>query len=514
MKGTVTAIMLNSAVARMLPDRHYALIDSANRSVVGASKGGQQVESAAFVAAGKPDDGLFYSEVIALDTKDPTKPFKLWAGRPRAEFIAEPEMVKIGGLRLIGAAVPAAVAFLGLLAWAIRLRIVRAARNKAIMQESLNRRTAEFAELGAERERERRAADEARLLAEVERAAAASAAAAVQAEVVQALAAGLDRLAGGDLMFRLDDRLAPEYEKLRGDFNGAIDKLREAMGGIAGAARTIGSVTQEIAGATDDLSRRTEQQAASLEETAAALDEITATINRTSETSQHARDVVSAARADAEKSAGVVDRAIEAMHGIDQSSKQITQIIGVIDEIAFQTNLLALNAGVEAARAGDAGRGFAVVASEVRALAQRSADAAKQIKGLISTSSGQVGRGVDLVVETGKALQRIVAQVAEIDAVVSAISAGAKEQATGLHEVNTSVNEMDHVTQQNAAMVEETTAAAQSLAGETRELEQLVARFDIGEPAAPARGADRATFARAASKSVAPPRKLRPARVA
>ena len=202
------------------------------------------------------------------------------------------------------------------------------------------------------------------------------------------------------------------------------------------------------------------------------------------------------------------------MNGIDQSSREISQIIGVIDEIAFQTNLLALNAGVEAARAGDAGRGFAVVASEVRALAQRSAEAAKEIKGLISTSTGQVDRGVDLVVETGKALQRIVAQVAEINGVVAAIAAGAKEQATGLHEVNTAVNQMDQMTQQNAAMVEETTAAAQSLAGETRDLEDLVARFEIGEQAAtaPARAAGGATSARAASKSAAAPRKPRPAR--
>ncbi len=172
------------------------------------------------------------------------------------------------------------------------------------------------------------------------------------------------------------------------------------------------------------------------------------------------------------------------MSEIEKSSAEITQIIGVIDEIAFQTNLLALNAGVEAARAGDAGRGFAVVASEVRALAQRSADAAKEIKSLISASSQQVAQGVGLVGQTGEALQRIVAHVAEIDGLVREIAAGAQEQATGLHEVNTAVNDMDRVTQQNAAMVEETTAASHALASEARLLAESVARFDIGAPGA------------------------------
>ena len=183
---------------------------------------------------------------------------------------------------------------------------------------------------------------------------------------------------------------------------------------------------------------------------------------------------------DAEQSGGVVKNAVEAMTAIEKSSKQISQIIGVIDEIAFQTNLLALNAGVEAARAGDAGRGFAVVASEVRALAQRSAEAAKEIKGLISTSTTQVDQGVDLVMDAGKALARIVTQVAEINTIVSTIAASAQEQATALHQVNTAINQMDQVTQQNAAMVEETTAAAHALTGETEELGRSVGRFNTG----------------------------------
>jgi methyl-accepting chemotaxis protein len=256
--------------------------------------------------------------------------------------------------------------------------------------------------------------------------------------------------------------------------------MEEAMRTIVHAANSIGSGSDEIASAADDLSRRSEQQAASLEETAAALDEITATVKRSSAGAVEASRVVTSTRSDAERSAVVVRSAVEAMNQIEKSSQSISQIIGVIDEIAFQTNLLALNAGVEAARAGDAGRGFAVVAQEVRALAQRSADAAKEIKTLISTSTAQVGAGVNLVGQTGQALQRIVDQVASIDALVNEISASATEQSTGLHEVNTAVNQMDQVVQQNAAMVEQATAATHSLKGEANELSALVGRFKLG----------------------------------
>ena len=307
--------------------------------------------------------------------------------------------------------------------------------------------------------------------------------AAQQSHVVEMVASGLSRLSGGDLVHRIDERFPADYEKLRADFNGAMAKLQDTMRTVAASASTIRSGTGEISTASDDLSRRTEQQAASLEETAAALDEITATVRKTAEVSKHARSVVGSARGSAEQSGQVVRQAVEAMSGIERSSREIGQIIGVIDEIAFQTNLLALNAGVEAARAGDAGRGFAVVASEVRALAQRSAEAAKEIKALISTSSQQVAQGVTFVGQTGEALGRIVAQVAEIDGIVGEIAASAQEQATALDEVNTAVNQMDQVTQQNAAMVEEATAASQALAQEASELTRLIGEFQLGDDA-------------------------------
>jgi methyl-accepting chemotaxis protein len=357
-----------------------------------------------------------------------------------------------------------------------------------------------FRDAAIEKDRLEAEAARQRAAAEAERArneAAQRAAQAEQAHVVSALAEGLSAMAHGDLTCRLTEDFPGEYRKLQDDFNAAIAQLMETMRVIAESSQGIRSGAGEISHAADDLARRTEQQAAGLEETAAALDQITATVNRTAEGSRQAHAAVATARADAEKGGDVMRGAVSAMEAIEKSAGQISRIISVIDEIAFQTNLLALNAGVEAARAGDAGRGFAVVASEVRALAQRSAEAAKEIKGLISTSNGQVASGVRLVGDTGEALERIVARVAEINTLVSEIAGSAQEQATGLSQVNTAVNQMDQATQQNAAMVEQSTAASHSLAHEADELAALVAKFNIGAQAA-AQPAQRARVARRA----------------
>ncbi|UPT63455.1 MAG: methyl-accepting chemotaxis protein [Hyphomonadaceae bacterium JAD_PAG50586_4] len=318
--------------------------------------------------------------------------------------------------------------------------------------------------------------------------------------VVGSFGQGLAKLADGDLTYRLNRQLPQAYLKLQDDFNDALAKLEDAMQTIASNADGIRSGTGEISTASDGLSRRTEQQAATLEETAAALDEITATVSKTAEGARQANATVRHAREHADKSGEIVRDAVNAMEAIEGSSRQISQIIGVIDEIAFQTNLLALNAGVEAARAGEAGRGFAVVASEVRALAQRSAEAAKEIKALISTSSQQVGAGVKLVGQAGQALSEIAAGVAEINALMADITASAQEQATALTQVNSAVNQMDQTTQQNAAMVEESTAASHALAHEAEQLAQLVARFEVSRavsavaaPRAPARAAPAVT---------------------
>ncbi|MXO01451.1 HAMP domain-containing protein [Shinella zoogloeoides] len=303
------------------------------------------------------------------------------------------------------------------------------------------------------------------------------------------LAAGLKRLAGGDLAFQLNEAFAQDFEALRHDFNRSVSQLGTTLAEISGSISTLDTGTREIASGTDDLSKRTEQQAASLEETAAALDEITVNVANSSRRTEEAKDVAGRANRSAAESAQVVSHAEEAMRKIEESSQQISNIIGVIDEIAFQTNLLALNAGVEAARAGEAGKGFAVVAQEVRELAQRSAQAAKEIKGLIHNSSTEVESGVKLVRDAGTALKTISEFIVEINAHMESIATSAKEQSVGLAEVNTAVNQMDQTTQQNAAMVEQSNAASNTLANEAVRLRDLVSQFRLeGAPSAPAAG--------------------------
>ena len=302
--------------------------------------------------------------------------------------------------------------------------------------------------------------------------------------VVRELAAALDELGHGNIAHRVGDTLPIEYQGLARSFNASMDRLAQTLARVAQSAGHVKTGAGEVRSASDDLSQRTEQQAASLEETAAAMDEITAGVRATAGGANRANAIVAAARKDTEQSGDVVRRAVDAMGAIERSSSEISEIIGVIDGIAFQTNLLALNAGVEAARAGDAGKGFAVVASEVRALAQRSADAAKDVKDRIQASTTQVGMGVDLVSETGRSLETIFKRIAEISTLVSDIAASAEQQATGLQQVNTAVAEMDGTTQQNAAMVEQATAAARQLAAEADVLAREVAQFRLGHDAA------------------------------
>ncbi|MBD8689014.1 MULTISPECIES: methyl-accepting chemotaxis protein [unclassified Rhizobium] len=311
---------------------------------------------------------------------------------------------------------------------------------------------------------------------------------------VDNLAKALNRLADGDVAYRIETPFAAHLDTLRANFNSSVGNLNDALRAVGQNARGIDAGANEIRSAADDLSKRTEQQAASVEQTAAALEEITTTVKDSSNRAEEVGHLVSKARQGAEKSGDVVRQAVTAMNEIERSSGEITNIISVIDEIAFQTNLLALNAGVEAARAGEAGKGFAVVAQEVRELAQRSAKAAKEIKALITTSGEHVRSGVNLVGETGRALEVIVTEVQEINRHITAIVESSREQSVGLQEINTAVNTMDQGTQQNAAMVEQSTAASHSLAKEAASLNQLLSRFNVGNsegasrsvPAAPA----------------------------
>ncbi len=306
-------------------------------------------------------------------------------------------------------------------------------------------------------------------------------AAATNAAVTAALGRALAALAAGDLSYRMTEELPEEYARLADDFNDAVGKLDESFGGVKRSTGEINGGVDEIARAAEDLARRTEQQAATLEQTTAALNEITSGVQQTAENAARANEAAQSANGAADKSRVIVSEAVAAMRQIEASSREIDQIIGMIDEVAFQTNLLALNAGVEAARAGDAGRGFAVVASEVRALAHRSADAAKSIKTLLARSSKQVGEGVRLVGETGTALDMISENVIALDRLITEISDSAARQASSLSEVNAAAGQMNQAVQQNAAMVEQTAAATVSLKDETARLADRAAGFHTRE---------------------------------
>ncbi|WP_259974692.1 HAMP domain-containing methyl-accepting chemotaxis protein [Leisingera aquaemixtae] len=300
-------------------------------------------------------------------------------------------------------------------------------------------------------------------------------------QVIERLRKGLKRLSNGDLSDRIAEPFTADYDPLRVHYNETVDRLNELMSEVVQAGVRIQRQSGEIQTASEDLSSRTESQAATLEQTAAALEQMTASVNSSARNAQEVQEVVNSARRDVEHSGQVVEGAVSAMNAIETSSQQISQIIGVIDDIAFQTNLLALNAGVEAARAGEVGRGFAVVASEVRALAQRSSDAAMEIKTLISTSSAHVEDGVRKVDGAGKALTTVVSQVSNIAELVSGISSESAEQAQGLNEINIGVSQLDSVTQQNASMVEQSGSAIRSMNAETVGLNRLVGQFTLRE---------------------------------
>jgi methyl-accepting chemotaxis protein len=340
-------------------------------------------------------------------------------------------------------------------------------RDAAVEKEQLEARAAE----------DRRIAEEERARSDAARAEAAR----QVAQVVDGLGQGLERLAQGDLTYRVRDDWAGEYHKIQSDFNNAIDQLQDTLTAIVESTREVSSASAEISSSTTDLSQRTEEQAANLEETSASMEQISATVKKNAENAQHANGLMRGTRDVAGRGGEVVAQAVSAMTRIEDSSRKISDIISVIDEIARQTNLLALNAAVEAARAGEAGRGFAVVASEVRSLAQRSSQAAKDIKDLITNSSNAVGQGVQLVNRAGESLTEILKSINEVAAIVADIANASAEQATGIDQINKALNQMDEVTQQNSALVEENAATAKTLEHQSHALDGRVAAFRLFE---------------------------------
>jgi len=508
-KGTISAIIRVKALRAVLPATNFALVNPAYGALLVSPHTVLDNEAVQLAAAARPDPRLIYSEVLPLPGNDPRSAWSLWAELPNSAFYGRPDVRAIGTFET-GACAVLAVLMLGALA-AVWLsarntsRIDRASRALAALAGGelssvlegaekggpIGRLATAFAQfrdaLAETRALETRAAADRdaalaeRLLRDEER----TLSLATTKHVVQALANGLIRLANGDLGWKIHKWFGVEFKTLRMDFNLASENMEATMRRVMMSTRTVESGASQIHASSADLARQIKQQAGQIEDTAASLNEITGTVRQTSEIAKTAASQAAAARVDATASSSVVRDTVNAMAGIETSSERIAKIISVIDEIAFQTNLLALNAGVEAARAGDAGRGFAVVATEVRGLAKRSADAAKEIKAIISASAEQVGKGVTLVNETGQALLRITGQIAQLTENVGAIAAAAEHQASELNKVNTAVGQIGQMTHQNAKMVEQSAVAANSLSTEASSLSGLVNEFTFTDPNAP-----------------------------
>lgn len=506
-KGTISAIIRVKAIRAVLPMQNFALVNPAYGALLVSRNTVLDATARRLAAAASPDPRLIYSEVLRLDVHDPRSSWSLWAEVPDAVFYARPD-VRAARIFETGAYLTLiALILIGLGAvWSVDRndRMIRRAagalsaladgdentrlggHEKSGAVGDLARAFAKFRDALKEKRNleqraasEREASDAERLQRDEERARSL----ADQKQVVSALAAALISFANGDLTWRINERFSVEFKGLRMDFNQASTKMDATMLRVMRSTRNVHAGAGEIQEVSTDLALRTEKQAAQLEGAAATLDEITGTVGKTSENAAGAARLAAAAHTDASASGKVVEDTINAMTEIQRSSGEIASIVGVIDEIAFQTNLLALNAGIEAARAGDAGRGFAVVATEVRALAQRSADAAKEIKVIISGSGQEVSKGVKLVNETGQVLRRITGQINALTELVGDIAAAAQEQAKALAEVNGTVSQMDQITQQNLRIVEQAAIASASLNGEASTLSALVNEFKMSEAA-------------------------------
>jgi methyl-accepting chemotaxis protein len=523
-KGVIAAIIRDNAIRKLLPAAEFALVN-VQHGVFLTSVGGVASQAAVEKARQElADPGAVYSEIMALQVNDPQSKWRLSANAPDSVFYQGAEYRAVKTFQYAGVfaiVLLAALAIAGV--WFVQRNAANSHRAEQLREEDEHRRkvSAEQAgvvgaltgamariaggdltvRLGEEVSGayESLRVDFNAALTQMQNAneRAREAAAAEQARLVSALGKAIAGIARGDMTVRIDAAFPEGYQKLKLDFNSALDALEGLVDGIRATTDGVATGASEIATAAENLSTRTEQQAAFLEKTAVAMNDLTAKVKQTANGAHQARQFVTEAREGAVKSGDVVRQAVGAMGQIETSARQISQIIALIEEIAFQTNLLALNAGVEAARAGEAGRGFAVVASEVRALAQRSTDAARESKGLILLSEKNVENGVKHVRETGEALKSIIDQVMQIDGLIATMAASAQEQSVALGEVNAAVSQMDRMTQQNAAMVEETTAAATIMSRNAVDLAAKIQDFKVTAARRHGAAADAPSAARA-----------------
>ncbi len=502
--GVVSAIVRLRVLEKYLPVADAALVNSGYHLAISSTDPGQATASKDFVYDGAADPSLPYSEVVSLDIPDPQGAWKFWRGMSAAAFENNGEIMKIRSQATAGyVTIAVAGVLILLLAYAFNRRILRPAQRITaalidISQGKIDREVPLAARkdmLGdisravttfKNKVTELRDADQARAREAVERMqlqeereAEAARRASDVLVVVQNLGAGLERLADCNISMTIDEAFVADFEQIRHDFNRSISAFQDTLTEVLDNTARVQATSAEMSEAADDLARRSEQQAAALEQTSAALEEINVNVSMSKEGASQTRALVSEAHSCSTQSSSVVDEAIAAMERIQRSSSEISNIIGVIDQIAFQTNLLALNAGVEAARAGDAGKGFAVVAHEVRELAQRCTTAARQIKDLIGKSSEEVESGVKLVGATGQALKRIDTYVESIDERVARIVSAISEQSIGLNEVTSGLHSIDEMTQRNAALSQSTADLSIQLSSDANGLSELVARFKL-----------------------------------
>jgi methyl-accepting chemotaxis protein len=506
-KGTITAIIRTKAIQKLLPSSGYALVNTKYSFVAASIKEGQQTASADWVALGEADPKLIFSTVLPLSINDPESTWQLWAGQPDEAFLNSAEIVAQRASLKLGMLSCGAIILMTMAVWALLKRRRQAERDR-IERDSLEKAQ----KLAATRDHAKALDAELKVkMGELEGSQTQIIAdgrkfVAQQNAIISSLGEALSRLATGDLTFQIQKDENDPYNQIKDDLSTAIEQLRKIAGSTASAVQQVAGDADKILTSVADLAERTEEQGAALMETAASMEEMSATVRQNADNAQLVKRAVVTVRDMSVKGSAIAAEAITAVAEIEGSSRQISAIIGFIEEIARQTNILALNAAVEAARAGEAGSGFAVIANEVRALSQRSSSALQDIKSVIASADQSVATGVNLVTRAGNALTDIAVSVNEVAERVADIANASMEQATGIEQVTRAVSEMDNITQQNAELAVETTKALEHAQTYVLDLRKAVSFFKISQgnvsPVARGQNLQSATFISRQSRAV------------